>query len=176
MGNGRVYLPAEDLERFGCTLRPGQAGRLAGDRGLDELMRFEAERARGWYAAGLRLLPMLDRRSAACTGAMAGIYRRLLEHIAAAPGAALAQRMSLPGQEKAMVAVRSLAGIPERVPAAVAPGGPGPVIGDTAAGGTAAADAAGQPGSGGTAADGSANGSPAGTGPAAGGTGASGSG
>ena len=176
LGNGRVYLPAEDLERFGCTLRPGQAGRLAGDRGLEELMRFEAQRALGWYGRGMRLLPLLDRRSAASAGAMAGIYLRLLQQIAAAPGAALAQRQSLPGKAKAMVAVRSLAGIPERVPASVAPGGPGPVIGDTAAGGTAAGDAAGQPGSGGTAADGSANGSPAGTGPAAGGTGASGSG
>ena len=122
LGNGRVYLPAEDLERFGCTLRPGQAGRLAGDRGLEELMRFEAQRALGWYGRGMRLLPLLDRRSAASAGAMAGIYLRLLQQIAAAPGAALAQRQSLPGQAKAMVAVRALAGIPERVPASVAPG------------------------------------------------------
>jgi phytoene synthase len=171
LGNGRVYLPAEDLERFGCTLRPGQAGRLAGDRGLEELMRFEAQRALGWYGRGMRLLPLLDRRSAASAGAMAGIYLRLLQQIAAAPGAALAQRQSLPGKAKAMVAVRALAGIPERVPASVAPGGPGPVAGQTAAEGTA-----GQAGSGGTAAGGSANGSSAGTGPAAGGTGAGGTG
>jgi hypothetical protein len=52
---------------------------------------------------------------------MAGIYLRLLQQIAAAPGAALAQRQSLPGKAKAMVAVRALAGIPERVPASVAP-------------------------------------------------------
>jgi len=181
LGNGRVYLPAEDLERFGCTLRPGQAGRLAGDRGLEELMRFEAQRALGWYGRGMRLLPLLDRRSAASAGAMAGIYLRLLQQIAAAPGAALAQRQSLPGKAKAMVAVRALAGIPERVPASVAPGGPGPVMGDTAAGGTAG-DAAGQPGTGGTAAGDAANGTPGANGTEAGGieaigaTGASGTG
>ena len=56
-------------------------------------------------------MPMLDRRSAACTGAMAGIYRRLLEHIAASPQTALASRMSLPGREKAMIAATALAGI-----------------------------------------------------------------
>jgi squalene synthase HpnD len=104
--NGRVYLPAEDLERFDCVLDletdpPDRVG---------ELVRFEAERAREWYLRGLRLQPMLDRRSAACTGAMAGIYRRLLERIAADPLTAVTTRMSLPPWEKALVAVRALTG------------------------------------------------------------------
>jgi 15-cis-phytoene synthase len=119
LGNGRVYLPAEDLERFGCTLRPDRIDALADDRKLEDLVRFEAQRALGWYAAGMRLLPLLDRRSAACTGAMAGIYLRLLQQIAAAPAAALRERQSLPGKAKAMVAARALAGIAPRVPASV---------------------------------------------------------
>jgi phytoene synthase len=167
LGNGRVYLPAEDLERFGCTLRPDRAGQLAGDRGLEELMRFEAQRALGWYARGMRLLPLLDRRSAASAGAMAGIYLRLLQQIAAAPAAALQQRQSLPGKAKAMVAVRALAGIPERVPGSIAPGGQRPGAGGPAAG---------RPAAGGTAAGDSVNGGPVGDGPAAGGSGVSGSG
>jgi 15-cis-phytoene synthase len=136
LGNGRVYLPAEDLERYGCTLRPDRVDALADDRGMEELVRFEARRALGWYATGLRLLPLLDRRSAACTGAMAGIYLRLLQQIAAAPSAALRQRQSLPGKAKAMVAARALAGIPPRVPAAAAnPGMPAPVMEGPTAGG-----------------------------------------
>ncbi len=122
LGNGRVYLPAEDLTRFGCVLVPASGegapsgdgpGPAAGiiDGPMADLIRFEADRARRWYDAGLRLLPLLDRRSAACTGAMAGIYRRLLEHIAARPQAALAARMSLPGREKALIAAAALAGI-----------------------------------------------------------------
>jgi 15-cis-phytoene synthase len=122
LGNGRVYLPTEDLERYGCTLRPDRVDALADDRGMEDLVRFEARRALGWYANGLRLLPLLDRRSAACTGAMAGIYLRLLQQIAAAPAAALRQRQSLPGKAKAMVAARALAGIPPRVPAPVEDG------------------------------------------------------
>jgi len=51
---------------------------------------------------------LLDWRSAACTGAMAGIYRRLLEHIAADPTAVLRGRVSLPGRQKALVAVTAL--------------------------------------------------------------------
>ncbi len=107
LGNGRVYLPAEDLARFGCTLTPPAT--IEGP--MAELIRFEADRARRWYATGLRLLPLLDRRSAACTGAMAGIYRRLLEHIARRPEQALAARMSLPGREKALIAAAALAGL-----------------------------------------------------------------
>ena len=116
LGNGRVYLPAEDLDRFGVTLRPQRAGPLAGDRALADLVRFEARRALAWYATGMRLLPLLDRRSAASAGAMAGIYLRLLRQIAAAPQAALAERQSLPATAKLMVAVRALAGISEHVP------------------------------------------------------------
>jgi phytoene synthase len=102
--NGRVYLPAEDLAKFDIDLDAPSASQFI------RLMEFEAERAREWYAAGWQLLPMLDRRSAACTGAMAGIYRRLLERIAAQPAAVLDSRVSLSTGEKAMVAVRALAG------------------------------------------------------------------
>jgi phytoene synthase len=102
--NGRVYLPAEDLAKFDIDLDAPSASQFI------RLVEFEAERAREWYAAGWQLLPMLDRRSAACTGAMAGIYRRLLERIAAQPAAVLDSRVSLSTGEKAMVAVRALAG------------------------------------------------------------------
>jgi phytoene synthase len=136
--NGRVYLPADDLARFGCSL-DALAGRLNGASGaataaglngaaepLARLVGFEAERARCWYATGLRLLPMLDRRSAASAGAMAGIYRRLLERIAAAPADVLKGRLSLSTGEKVSVAVRSLAGmaVRPRPHAASAPSAP----------------------------------------------------
>jgi 15-cis-phytoene synthase len=133
--NGRVYLPAEDLAKFDCDssilggttpLDPPAHGRAARPPvppsgppvpppgppgpGFPKLIEFEVERARDWYDRGLALLPLLDRRSAACTGAMAGIYRRLLERIAAEPAAVLRGRMSLSGREKATVAVQALAG------------------------------------------------------------------
>jgi phytoene synthase len=102
--NGRIYLPAEDLAKFDVDLDAPSPSQFA------RLVDYEAERARDWYATGWQLLPMLDRRSAACTGAMAGIYRQLLERIAAQPGAVLSSRVSLSTGEKAMVAVRALAG------------------------------------------------------------------
>lgn len=109
--SGRVYLPAADLERFGCTLDVDGSGEFRDPaRQLTRLVRFEAQRAQRWYVEGLRLLPLLDRRSAACCAAMAGIYRRLLQRIAAEPETALRGRLSLTSWEKTAVAARSLAG------------------------------------------------------------------
>lgn len=102
---GRVYLPAEDLERFGCD--PDGSGPLPA---LVDLVRFEAGRAKLRYSEGLQLLDLLDRRSRACVAAMAGIYRRLLERIEHDPLAVLDHRVSLPAWEKAWVAACSLAG------------------------------------------------------------------
>ncbi len=129
---GRVYLPLEDLCRFGVVEpgaegeverallaaitqqplgAPGAAGPSApGAAGLGALITFEADRARGWFDRGLTLAKLLDRRSAACLLAMAGIYRRLLERIDADPGSAARGRVSLPIHEKAWVAVRGLLG------------------------------------------------------------------
>jgi 15-cis-phytoene synthase len=110
--NGRIYLPAEDLARFGCTLDLDENGAFADDEhALTALIEFEAARAQDWYAEGFALLPMLDRRSRACCGAMSGIYHRLLDRFMARPWLVLRDRVSLPGWEKAVVAARSLAGV-----------------------------------------------------------------
>ena len=112
--NNRVYLPKEDLDKFGIEFAPfGEPEPFpatAMQARFANLVEFEASRAREWYASGLRLLATIDRRSAACTGAMAGIYRRLLMRIADNPHAVLEGRMSLPGSEKALVAAQALAG------------------------------------------------------------------
>jgi phytoene synthase len=133
--NGRVYLPREDLRRFAMIAQddaPGSGRSIAaqllaaiGSLPSDSdsrvaagaapsgarpaaLMRFEAERARQWFDRGLALAPLLDRRSAACVLAMAGIYRRLLERIEADPEEAIRRRVSLPVREKAWVAARGM--------------------------------------------------------------------
>ncbi|PWI42274.1 squalene synthase HpnD [Streptomyces sp. ICBB 8177] len=112
-GNGRTYLPAEDLAKFGCSAGFSQPVPPAG-ADFAGLVHHEVRRARALFAEGYRLLPMLDRRSGACVAAMAGIYRRLLERIASDPEAVLRGRVSLPGREKAYVALRGLAGLDTR--------------------------------------------------------------
>jgi phytoene synthase len=111
--NGRTYLPATDLAKFGCAAGFHDAVPPAGSD-FAGLIEFEVRRARGLFETGYRLLPMLDRRSGACVSAMAGIYRRLLDRIAADPEAVLRGRVSLPGREKVYVAARGLAGLDSR--------------------------------------------------------------
>jgi phytoene synthase len=103
---GRVYLPAEDLHRFGID-DPARAPAPA----LAALIRFEAERNREWFARGLQLADMVDSRSRSCLLAMTGIYRGILERIERQPTEVLERRISLPTWEKALLAARSLAGV-----------------------------------------------------------------
>jgi phytoene synthase len=104
---GRVYLPAEDLGRFGC----GDELERCPPEAAAELIRFETARGREWFDRGLGLLPLLDARSRACVRAMTGIYRRILGQIDRDPQAIMRRRVSLPAWEKAWVAARSLAGV-----------------------------------------------------------------
>jgi 15-cis-phytoene synthase len=138
--NGRVYLPAEDLDRF-QLLAPdadtaaapaflavldraaaGSAGSAAGAPAIDgvnagdadrvaALVRFESARAGDWFERGIALTDMLDRRSTACVLAMAGIYRRLLTRIERNALEPARGRVSLPASEKAWVAARGLLGV-----------------------------------------------------------------
>ena len=106
LDQNRVYLPREDLDRFHCDLT--YSSRQA-NPSFDALIRFEARRADRWFADGLPLLPLLDRRSAACAGSMAGIYRRLLRRMTRQPIDIWRVRISLPVWEKIWVVARSIA-------------------------------------------------------------------
>lgn len=73
---GRIYLPREDLDRFGYDaerLRRGQR-----DESFCALMRFEVARARSYYAAAWPLLPLLERAGRAVFLVMARTYGELL--------------------------------------------------------------------------------------------------
>jgi phytoene synthase len=73
---GRVYLPQDELERFGVR-------ELAVSPEWRALMAFQATRARAHLDEGLHLLDSLDRRSALCVATFAGLYRGLLDRMEA---------------------------------------------------------------------------------------------
>jgi phytoene synthase len=73
---GRVYLPQDELERFGVTEHDIAAGRVG--TAWHALMEEQGRRADSLMREGLGLLPLIDRRSALCVRAFAGIYRGLL--------------------------------------------------------------------------------------------------
>jgi phytoene synthase len=112
LGNGRIYLPQSELKEWGIDLRTDAVGDLDDPEGrLAAYIRFSAARAEDWYTLGLRLVPHLDRRSAACCAAMAGIYRSLLHVIADDPVKVYDRRLSLSPLHKARVALASLVGL-----------------------------------------------------------------
>ena len=103
---GRIYLPATERDRFG--IRPGEWGPT---EGVAALVRHVGAQAATWFERGLVLLDHLDHRSRACTAAMAGIYRRLLDRIVTHPDRPLSVRVRVPAGQKALVAVRSIVGL-----------------------------------------------------------------
>jgi phytoene synthase len=103
---GRVYLPQEDLEAFGCEAVAGGF-----DGPLELVVAFEAQRGLEWLSRGLELVPLLDRRSASCVLAMSGKYQRLLERIHREPALALRGGLTLRPWEKGLVLARSLTGV-----------------------------------------------------------------
>jgi phytoene synthase len=78
---GHVYLPLEDLERFGCD--EAELGAATVSTALRELLRFEAARARDFYARAAASRPDGSNRRLVAAEIMGAIYRDLLSTIEA---------------------------------------------------------------------------------------------
>ncbi len=97
-GNGRWYLPLEETDRFGVTA--AAVARGCAESGFDALIHSVAERTRQYYNAGPRLYRRLPRSTRACPAALVGVYRGLLERIAADPKSTLRGEVRLAGTSK----------------------------------------------------------------------------
>jgi phytoene synthase len=102
---GRVYLPRDELERFGVS--EGELSAGATGPKWSALMDHQAARAETFMREGLELLQLLDRRSALCVRSFAGIYRGLLEQMRSRDYDVFSERPSLSAVGK-MKAVASL--------------------------------------------------------------------
>jgi len=103
---GRIYLPEDELARFGykaAFLRQGVA-----NDAFQRLMAFQVARAEEYFEEGRMLFPFLPRRARACVGVMAGIYRTILEDIRRRPEAILQQRVGLSAGQKLALAGREV--------------------------------------------------------------------
>jgi phytoene synthase len=79
LARGRIYLPLEDLARFGCIEDDLRAG-VVSDR-VRSLLAYECGRAREFYEKAERELPRADRRRMVAARIMAGIYHAILDRI-----------------------------------------------------------------------------------------------
>jgi len=100
---GRIYLPREDLRRFGYRERDllthtrNDAWRA--------LVAFEVERARGFYRAARASIAARDRRALVAAEGMRLVYQRLLARVAADPDGVFGPRVGVPRVEKALCAL-----------------------------------------------------------------------
>lgn len=102
---GRVYLPREDLRRFGVSAEQLQSG--TEDQSFRDLMRFEADRAREYYAESAPLLNLVQPKSRRSLWALREIYMRLLASIEHANYSVLSHRISVPTHTKLGLLVRA---------------------------------------------------------------------
>jgi len=98
---GRVYLPEEDLARFGLTV--SDLMNAPNPARLRPLLAFEAERAREYYAAGDELIPFISEDSQPALWVLVNIYRRLLGKIAAKQYDVFTAKVALSRWEKTVV-------------------------------------------------------------------------
>ncbi len=100
---GRIYLPREDLRRFGYRERDLVTHtRNAAWRAL---VAFEVERMRGFYRAARASIAPRDRRALVAAEGMRLVYQRLLARIARDPDAIFGPRVGVPLVEKALCAL-----------------------------------------------------------------------
>jgi phytoene synthase len=99
---GRLYLPDDELERFGVSLDDIEHARYSD--GFRQLMTFQAERAKSYYASAMSQLPACDRKAQRTGLVMAAIYRKLLEEIRRDGFRVLDRRTSLTPIRKLLIA------------------------------------------------------------------------
>ncbi len=100
---GRVYLPEEDLRRFGV-----HPSAIVMNDPFVELMKFEAARAQAYYRESAPLVGLVHPSGRASLRALIGIYRALLNRIEASGYDVLHGRIRLTMAEKLWIVLRSI--------------------------------------------------------------------
>ncbi len=100
---GRIYLPVEDLVRFGVTEEALRHGHVTPP--VRELLRFECGRARDYYERAAAGLPRVDARSLVAAEIMGGIYFEILKRIEKADYDVFSSRIRVPRPHRALIAL-----------------------------------------------------------------------
>jgi 15-cis-phytoene synthase len=106
-GLDRVYLPAEDLRRYGVEFEALRDGLRS--TGFERLMAYEAERARTYYEESRPLLGLVHADSRPSLWALIEIYSRLLDRIVESDYDVLRGRIRLSAAEKSGIVLRAFA-------------------------------------------------------------------
>ena len=102
LGCGRVYLPTEDLRRFGCGDDDLRAGTSESVRAL---LAFECDRARSFYAKAAETLPGEDAYRLVAAEIMGAIYRAILDRIERRQYDVFTDVVRVPRLRRALIAI-----------------------------------------------------------------------
>jgi len=105
-GMGRIYLPQEDLDRFG--LGASMFRQATNTAAFQPILAFEAERARMYYQDGRELIALVGDDCQAALWCLIEIYRQLLEKIAARQFDVFSERVRLTTAEKLRIVGKGL--------------------------------------------------------------------
>ena len=102
--SGRVYLPADDLARFGVSEHDLEAGIVT--PAVSQLLRFQCERARSYYDRAAAALPASDAYSLVAAAIMGAIYFEILRRIERNRYDVFSRRIRVPRLQRAAIALR----------------------------------------------------------------------
>ena len=102
LARGRLYLPLEDLQRFGCTEDDLRVGILS--QPVAALLKHECDRAREYYARARAALPREDARRLVAAQIMGAIYFAILQRIELTGYDVFSQVVRVPRPRRALIA------------------------------------------------------------------------
>ena len=105
LGRDRIYLPEDEISRFGYSVEQLQAGVF--NHSFRQLMKFQTQRARQYFDNGFKLLPLLSMRSRACPAVLAQLYRHILDKIEARDFNVFDEKVGLSKPEKYLVTAQT---------------------------------------------------------------------
>ena len=101
---GRVYLPQEDLARYGVTEQSLAAGTVTD--AIKSLLAYECQRARHFYSAAAQAMPHEDSRKLVAAEIMGGIYFEILQRIERRGYDVFTERVRVPKLQRARIALQ----------------------------------------------------------------------
>ena len=114
LDRGRLYIPIEDMRRFGCSdgdlgAESAHAGHGVRSPAVKKLLAFQAQRARDYYRKAAAVLPRSDARRLVAAKIMGAIYRGILDRIEAADYDVFSHVIRVPRPRRAFIAATTWA-------------------------------------------------------------------
>ena len=107
LGRQRIYLPAEDLRRFGYSEADLRAHRR--NESFAELMKFQVVRARSYYQKGNAGIALLHHRGRFAVKVASDVYREILNRVEASHFDVFESRTVVPAARKYWLTARNMA-------------------------------------------------------------------